>query len=139
MLRVPQLDGPAAGALRLHMAEGAPPLHSEVVPAVGGQGGGEGERSGCAAHSAPGFAHHSVLLLLLQESRCRFCHSQLPDWRDAYAPPVEVTGGKLATTMTIHSGGRTHWVQVKPGAAGMDEVRARMLPPCWRACGWRGV
>ncbi|KAK9815250.1 hypothetical protein WJX72_000688 [[Myrmecia] bisecta] len=56
-----------------------------------------------------------------EEKACRFCHSTLPDWRQAHqalprAPPI----------MTVTHNGAMHLLTVQPGEAGMAEFQANI-------------
>ena len=55
-----------------------------------------------------------------EETECRFCHGELPDWRAAYNLPT------ADPVMTVSHNNRQHLLEVKPGEAGKLEFQANI-------------
>ena len=55
-----------------------------------------------------------------EETECRFCHGELPDWRAAYNLPT------ADPVMTVSHNNVQHLLEVKPGEAGKLEFQANI-------------
>lgn len=65
-----------------------------------------------------------VLLLVLQESCCRFCKKPLPHWRQAFKASSSSQRVQVAPLMSIQFHGQTYWLQVRTGDGGVEQFKA---------------
>jgi len=75
-----------------------------------------------ALHSTLAKPNFLLQLIICSEERfCRFCKTELPDWRDAHSQLP-----KASPIMTVVHNGVTHQVTVEPGPDGRERFQAEI-------------